>query len=98
MSKKKAGRMVYTDETEDQRTSEKWVAGKTKSGKDLVVKPDGRGLFYVEQIGGGKKAKEFSGKFTGYMSAQKAVDAYRIKTNYAYRMKKTEKKEKKVDA
>lgn len=74
------------------------VVGKTKQGKELVLKPDGTGLFFIEMQGGGKKPKELSGLFTGYTAAKEAANAYLVKKDYVYRRNKQREAEEGNDA
>lgn len=61
-----------------------WVAGKTKGGKDIRVKPNNMGHFYIEYALG-TLPKALSGLYTSIPDAQNAVNAYLVSTNYVYK-------------
>lgn len=77
--------MEIMEDDPTSQTSLNWVAGKTRNGKTIRVKPNGIGLFFIELIGGGKKPKALMGEFTSVTSAQETVDRYLVSASYVHK-------------
>ena len=73
------------EDTKLTQTMQNWDAGKTKNGKQIVVRPNGTGLFYIEMQGGGKKPDSLKGEFTGITAALEAVQRYLVTSSYVYK-------------
>lgn len=82
----------------DTQTSLNWVAGKTRNGKTIVVRPNGTGLFYIEMLGGGKKPDALKGEYTGITAAQEAVNMYLVSASYVHKRNARDKAEEESNA
>lgn len=68
------------------------MAGKTRNGKTLVIKPTVRHLYEIIQQGGGKLPKSLWGSFTSIEAAQISVDRYLSNASYITREQVEERK------
>lgn len=64
------------------QTVENWVAGKTRNGKTLFIRPCGRGLYTIHMDGGGRFPKALKGSYTSIQAAQDSVDTYLTQLTY----------------
>lgn len=52
------------------------MARSTKKTKDLLILPDGMGLYYIGFDGGGEVPAVLSGKYNSKVFAQAAINSY----------------------
>ena len=78
----------------EEQTTENWVAGKTRNGKKLYIRPAGFGLYNINMDGGGKFPKALKGNYTSIAEAQDCVDRYLTNLTYITRKQVEERKDK----
>lgn len=68
-----------------QQTTENWVAGKTKKGHSIRIKPNNMGHFYIIIDKTKRLPGKLEGLYTSIVSAQQSVNAYLIEEDYVYK-------------